>query len=66
MAPAVRAGALRRRAIAGRASAAAVSLGAEAVADYWHPALDAALAAVDVVIPAVVGLILLTTIPRQH
>jgi hypothetical protein len=51
-----------RRPIAGRVCTAAGSLAAEGAAGYWHPALGAALAAADVIVPAVFALILLTVI----
>lgn len=54
----------RTRGIAGRACAAVGSLAAEAAAGYWHPALGAALAAADIVVPAVIALILLAAILR--
>jgi len=54
----------RRRTVAGRTCAAAGSLAAEGAAGYWHPALGAALAAADVIVPAVIALVLLAAILR--
>lgn len=64
MAPAAVADEPCRRAIAGRACTVAGSLAAEAAAGYWHPALGAALALADVIIPAIIVLILLIAILR--
>ena len=52
----------QRRAVVSRGCTVAGSLAAEAVAGYWHPKLGAALAAADVIIPAVIALVLLTAI----
>ncbi len=54
----------RHHAVAGRVCTAAGSLAAEGAAGYWRPPLGAALAAADVVVPAVIALILLTAILR--
>jgi hypothetical protein len=52
----------RHRPVAGRVCAIAGSLAVEAAAGHWRPALGAALAVADVVIPAVIILVLLMSI----